>query len=283
MEEQTVLLAALMAGIVATTVTVLIEKYGGVLGGILGTIPTTIIPASIGMASEGGNDALIVSLAIVPAGMLINAIFLSVWALLPDKLPKTWNQNSSLIFTSIISLIIWAIVGLFTIDVIDRAIDKNYSPEEISIVGLVLVATLGIVMCWNLKPAPKGKNSVSKKILAARGIVAAMAIGIAVLISSLGNATIGRIGIGISSNILDKYDRSMVSPRTFCSTWCCWPNDDGGASVAMYSIIAMWSLIEYGLFIGSIIAWVGSIVVWSIPSFVFVNWRAKVTMANENY
>ena len=41
-------------------------------------------------------------------------------------------------------------------------------------------------MCWNLKPAPKGKNSVSKKILAARGIVAAMAIGIAVLISSLG-------------------------------------------------------------------------------------------------
>ena len=79
MEVQTVLLAALMAGIVATAVTVLIEKYGGVIGGILGTIPTTIIPASIGMASEGGDDALIISLAIVPAGMLINAIFLSVW------------------------------------------------------------------------------------------------------------------------------------------------------------------------------------------------------------
>ena len=31
MEEQTVLVAALMAGIVATTVTVLIEKYGGVV------------------------------------------------------------------------------------------------------------------------------------------------------------------------------------------------------------------------------------------------------------
>ena len=32
MEVQTVLLAALMAGIVATAVTVLIEKYGGVIG-----------------------------------------------------------------------------------------------------------------------------------------------------------------------------------------------------------------------------------------------------------
>ena len=137
MEVQTVLLAALMAGIVATAVTVLIEKYGGVIGGILGTIPTTIIPASIGMASEGGDDALIISLAIVPAGMLINAIFLSVWALLPDKLPKTWSQNTSLIFTSLSSLMIWAGVGLLTIYTIDIAIENNLSPIQISVIGFL--------------------------------------------------------------------------------------------------------------------------------------------------
>ena len=283
MEGQTVLLAALMAGVVATTVTVLIEKYGGVLGGILGTIPTTIIPASIGMASEGGNEALIVSLAIVPAGMLINAIFLSVWALLPDKLPKTWSQNSSLIFTSIISLIIWAIVGLFTISIIDRAIGNNYSPEEISIVGLVLVATIGIVMCWNLKPAPKGKNSVSKKILAARGIVAAMAIGVAVLISSLGMPLLAGLASVFPAIFLTSMIALWLAQGPSVPLGAAGPMMMGGASVAMYSIIAMWSLIEYGLFIGSIIAWIGSIVVWSIPSFVFVNWRAKVTMTNENY
>ena len=237
MEEQTVLVAALMAGIVATTVTVLIEKYGGVVGGILGTIPTTIIPASIGMASEGGNDALI----------------------------------------------IWAIVGLFTIDIIDRAIDKNYSPEEISIVGLVLVATLGIVMCWNLKPAPKGKNSVSKKILAARGIVAAMAIGIAVLISSLGMPLLAGLASVFPAIFLTSMIALWLAQGPSVPLGAAGPMMMGGASVAMYSIIAMWSLIEYGLFIGSIIAWVGSIVVWSIPSFVFVSWRAKVTMSNENY
>ena len=59
MEGQTAILAAVMAGLVATTVTVLIEKYGGILGGILGTIPTTIIPAAIGMGTEGGDDSLI--------------------------------------------------------------------------------------------------------------------------------------------------------------------------------------------------------------------------------
>jgi len=231
MEEQTVLVAALMAGIVATTVTVLIEKYGGVVGGILGTIPTTIIPASIGMASEGGNEALIVSLAIVPAGMLINAIFLSIWALLPDKLPKTWSQNSSLIFTSIISLIIWALVGLFTIEIIERAIDNDYSPEEISIVGIILVGSLGIAMCWNLKPAPKGKNSVSKKILAARGSSQRHCSRHGYWYCSINfefrNATIGRISISIPGNILDEYDRSMVSPRAFSPTRCCRSNDDG--------------------------------------------------------
>ena len=42
MEGQTVLVAALMAGIVATTVTVLIEKYGGVAVSYTHlTLPTT--------------------------------------------------------------------------------------------------------------------------------------------------------------------------------------------------------------------------------------------------
>jgi hypothetical protein len=282
MEVQTVLLAALMAGVVATTVTVLIEKYGGVLGGILGTIPTTIIPASIGIASEGGNDALIISLAIVPSGMLINAIFLSVWALLPDKLPKTWSQNSSLVFTSMISLIIWTLVGLFTINMIDRGIANNYSPEEISIVGLVLVATLGIVMCWNLKPAPKGKNSVSKKILLSRGLVASMAIGVAVLISSLGMPLLAGLASVFPAIFLTSMIALWLAQGPSVPLGAAGPMMIGGASVAMYSIIAMWSLIEYGLFIGSIIAWIGSIILWSIPSFVFVNWRAKVTISNEN-
>ena len=282
MEVQTVLLAALMAGVVATTVTVLIEKYGGVLGGILGTIPTTIIPASIGIASEGGNEALIISLAIVPSGMLINAIFLSVWALLPEKLPKTWSQRNSLFFTSIISLIVWAGVGLFSIKMIDKAMNNNYSPKEISIFGLLLVATLGIVMCWNLKPAPKGSNSVSKKILAARGFVASIAIGVAVLISSLGMPLLAGLASVFPAIFLTSMIALWLAQGPSVPLGAAGPMMIGGASVAMYSIIAMWSLIEYGLFVGSIIAWIGSIVLWSIPSFAFVNWRAKVTMSNEN-
>ena len=46
-----ILLSALFAGIVATLVTIAIEKLGGRTGGVLATIPTTIVPAALGMYS----------------------------------------------------------------------------------------------------------------------------------------------------------------------------------------------------------------------------------------
>jgi hypothetical protein len=276
MEGQTALLAAIMAGVVATTVTILIEKYGGVLGGILGTIPTTIIPAAIGMGSEGGEDSLILSLAIVPAGMLINAIFLSIWAILPNKLPITWSSNKRLVVTSICSLIVWISAGIVAIQAVDVAIEKNYSAYQIAITGFILVGTLGASMCWNLKPAPKGKNQVSKIILVSRGFVAATAIGIAVIISGLGMPLLAGLASVFPAIFLTSMVALWVAQGPSVPLGAAGPMMMGGASVAAYSIIAMWSMIEYGLAMGSVIAWVGSIILWSIPSFAYVNWRSKV-------
>ena len=41
--------SGVMAGLVAVIVTVAIEKLGGLAGGIIATLPTTIVPASIGL------------------------------------------------------------------------------------------------------------------------------------------------------------------------------------------------------------------------------------------
>ena len=276
MEGQTALLAAVMAGVVATTVTVLIEKYGGVVGGILGTIPTTIIPAAIGMGAEGGDDSLILSLAIVPAGMLINAIFLSTWAILPSKLPIEWSSNKRLLCTSICALIVWTFTGIIAIQIVDLAIDENYSAYQIAVTGFLLVGVLGAIMCWNLKPAPKGKNDVSSIILISRGFVAATAIGIAVLISGLGMPLLAGLASVFPAIFLTSMVALWISQGPSVPLGAAGPMMIGGASVAAYSIIAMWSMIEYGLFVGSVIAWVGSIVFWSIPSFAYVNWRLKV-------
>ena len=71
---QTILLSALFAGIVAVLVTVAIEKWGGIVGGILGTLPTTIVPAAIGMYLEAGSEDLAISMSLIPFRMLLKFI-----------------------------------------------------------------------------------------------------------------------------------------------------------------------------------------------------------------
>ena len=67
------MIPALFAGLVAIGVTVAIERMGGKKGGLLGTLPSTIIPASIGLYAATPSltdfqDAMFMT----PAGMFVN-------------------------------------------------------------------------------------------------------------------------------------------------------------------------------------------------------------------
>lgn len=57
-----VVLSGLFAGLVAVLATVAVEKLGGRLGGVLASMPTTIVPACIGLfeqfhAGSGSDQA----------------------------------------------------------------------------------------------------------------------------------------------------------------------------------------------------------------------------------
>ena len=49
----------------------------------------------------------------------------------------------------------------------------------------------------------------------------------------------------------------------------------GGASVSVYALIAMWSLPSQGIFIGSVIAWIGSVSLWSLPAYIWIRSRKQ--------
>ena len=100
-----ILLSALFAGIVATLVTIAIEKFGGRTGGVLATIPTTIVPAALGMYTLSGETEFAQSMSIVPVGMMVNAMFLLVWIHAPQRF------GLSLIGTTILSLVVWMFIG----------------------------------------------------------------------------------------------------------------------------------------------------------------------------
>ena len=78
------LLVALLAGAMAVFATLSIERFGGKLGGLLGSIPTTVVPASLGFLWQSEHfEATTHALSVVPLGMMVNAIFLYIWQIIP--------------------------------------------------------------------------------------------------------------------------------------------------------------------------------------------------------
>ncbi len=268
--------AALFAGFVAIAVTLLIERYGGAIGGILGTIPTTIVPAAAGMALATNDTDLNISLAIVPAGMLINGLFLVNWKILPTYFNDTEKIYTTLFTITIISLSIWSLSGLVILRIIELGYDSSLSSFEIGLLGQSLLVILGVGMSWRIDSTPRGKNKVNKYVLFSRGIMAAFAIGVAVWISSLGYSLLAGLASVFPAIFLTSMVALWISQGPSVPMGAAGPMILGGASVGVYAIIAMWSLPNFGIFLGSLIAWFLAVILWSVPCFQFVKWRQSI-------
>ena len=101
------ILPSLFAAAIAIGVTVAIERFGGRKGGLIGTLPSTIVPASIGMlAASPSLPSFQEALFITPAGMLVNTLFLLMWRLIPPRLPR-WSSMTRLAVSVGLSLLGW--------------------------------------------------------------------------------------------------------------------------------------------------------------------------------
>ncbi|MBE54731.1 MAG: hypothetical protein CMB00_05820 [Euryarchaeota archaeon] len=260
-----ILVSALLAGVVATAVTVAIEKWGGLVGGLLGTVPSTIVPAGIGMYLAGGEDALVVSMAVVPLGMLLNALFLGAWLVLPR-----WFSNAShpLLLTSIGALAVWFVLGMGVWFLLQNTVVGTLLTEqELAVVGLALLSFIAVWFNRRPQPTPKGTNAVSKTVLFARGSMAAAAIGVSVWMAGLGFPLLAGLASVFPAIFLTSMVALWLAQGPTVPQGAAGPMMLGGASVAVYANIAMWSLPAYGVVVGSVVAWVGSVLGWSIPAF----------------
>ena len=260
-----ILVSALLAGVVATAVTVAIEKWGGLVGGLLGAVPSTIVPAGIGMYLASGEDALVVSMAVVPLGMLLNALFLGAWLVLPR-----WFSNAShpLLLTSIGALAVWFVLGMGVWFLLQNTVVGTLLTEqELAVVGLALLSFIAVWFNRRPQPTPKGSNAVSKTVLFARGSMAAAAIGVSVWMAGLGFPLLAGLASVFPAIFLTSMVALWLAQGPTVPQGAAGPMMLGGASVAVYANIAMWSLPAYGVVVGSVVAWVGSVLGWSIPAF----------------
>ena len=266
-----ILLSAVLAGIVATCVTVAIERWGGLVGGLLGTVPSTIVPAGIGMYLAGGEEDLVLSMMVVPLGMLLNALFLGAWLLLPR-----WFSNTAhpLLWTSIGALVFWCVMGIGVLFLLQNTVvGMLLTEQEFAAVGLALLFFIAVWFNRHPQPTPKGANAVSKTVLLARGSMAAAAIGVAVWMAGLGFPLLAGLASVFPAIFLTSMVALWLAQGPTVPQGAAGPMMLGGASVAVYANIAMWSLPAFGALVGSLIAWVGSVVGWSLPAFILLKRR----------
>ena len=148
-----ILLAAVLAGIVAIAVTVAIEKFGGIIGGILGTIPTTIVPAAAFMWLADPTDAAFQpAMGMVPVGMLLNAIFLWLWRVVPPRVPD-WNFGNRLSAITAINLSVW-----FAGAAISVTLFSEQASMTVGFAALLIGVFLGLGLPLNIETLLGGKT-----------------------------------------------------------------------------------------------------------------------------
>ena len=267
-----IILSSLMAGLVAILATVLIERRGGAIGGII-TLPTTIVPASIGIWI--GVNANLVSftaaMSMVPIGMLLNVLFLGSWRILPIYLENKFPEKYLVIVVAIFAVIFWLITAGFS-TVFIEAISNFLDPVFIGIVAVLLAFFLGYLAVKKGVKAPSGSNSVSLFSIIMRGIAAAVAIGLSVWIAELGLPFISGVVSVFPAIFLTTMVSLWLAQGRSVPVGATGPMMLGSSSVSIYALICIFIFPLYGAWIGSIICWLSSVIFYSVPVGVWT-WR----------
>ena len=255
-----VFLSAFFSGIVAILATLAIERLGGKYGGILASIPTTIIPASVGFwLTADGLEDFRDSLYIVPVGMLINALFLLLWRVVPPKLPQI-SLNGQLALMSVIGLSGWAICAALCIGALQLGV---ISPLMEGGLSFGVAIALGLWATSNAPPTPKGSRKVSLLMLLSRGALAATAVGFAVFLSSLGIAILAGMASVFPAIFLTTMVSVWLAQGHSVQAGAVGPMMLGSSSVSGYALLCAWFFPLLGPSLGALAAWVLSVVTCS--------------------
>ncbi|CAI8210105.1 MAG: Uncharacterised protein [Methanobacteriota archaeon] len=267
-----VLISAIMAGAVAILATLVIERWGGALGSIV-AIPTTIVPAAIGIwhgsASVGAHaDAM----SMVPIGMMLNILFLGAWRVLPSRLEHRWSGGSLVTLVAVLSVAVWLVAAGASTVIVSNTLD-SIAPFWIGSFATLLGFGIGLRALKNAPAAPAGHNAVHPFSVLMRGVAAASAIGLSVLIAGMGLPFISGVISVFPAIFLTTMVSLWLAQGSEVPVGATGPMMLGATSVSVYSLIAIGSFPVYGPWIGSALAWFGSVILYSLPIGFWTNHR----------
>ena len=248
-----------LSAAVVIIVMLVAEKYGTKTGGILGTLPSTIIVAYIFIALNKGTTFASNSVAVVPAEIGINLIFLFVFALLIKK---------SVYFAFIASFVIWTALSFIL-----WFVDLKNIYISVSIFFISLLFTFVIIEKF-VKIKSIGQKAVHYTVtkIAFRGLLAGTIITITVLLSNVGEVIAGIISVFpaiISSTmIISYYEHGAGFAAGLAKSMII-----GSCSVMSYAASIHFLYPLYGIIFGSI----GSLIISIIVTLLILQLRKKLS------
>ena len=255
------------AGVIAVLATIAIERFGGKLGGVIATLPTTIIPASLGFwYLSQSSEAFIIALWSVPIGMLLDAAFLHSWRWLPRLITGS-SVRARLFYIVCASLGLWFVVALGVVSSV-----QFYLPYIKWIGGAAALAQLG----YGLYASPptvverSTYQSASVSTLALRGIMAGGAIATAALIIAIGHPILAGVASVFPAIFLTVMVSVWLSQGPVAQDNAVGPMMLGSTSVSVYALVASWTLPQYGAVLGVSIAWCIAVGCVSLPCAAFL-------------
>lgn len=262
------LVPAILAAAVAILATVAIEKLGGQMGGLIATLPSTIVPASLGIWATDPS-ALAPAMDAVAPGMLLNAGFLWLWRVVPPRIGGASLQRRLAKVTGL-TLLGW-LIGAIAIVLLGQSVRPTVI---LGVGGTVSLLGVGIAGCLTLRAAPTGRQAVPIPTLLARGLFAGLAIAGAIAVARAGHPIAAGVASVFPAIFLTTMISVWVSQGEAVQSGAIGPMMLGSASVAGYAMAARVLMPILGGW-GALAAWILAVAVITVPAWFWLSARRR--------
>ena len=269
---------ALLAGVVAIAVTLAVERWGGRVGGLLGTLPTTIVPAAAGIwLASPDPEAFLAAMSMTPVGMWVDVLFLWAWRVLPPALAPSSGEGEDATRAHLLrvlsaTLLLWCGAAGVAVAAMGALRSSALPLWPIGLGALLLSIGLGVLACRSNPPSPGGRRSVPLRTLAARGLLAAVAIGAAVGLARVGGPLLAGMAAVFPAIFLTTMVSLWWSQGQAVQAGAVGPMMLGASSVSAYALLAAVLLPLLGVFAGSLAAWIAAVALVTVPAW---RWLAR--------
>jgi len=248
-----------LSALVVILITVIAEKYGTKVGGIISAIPTTIIIAFVFIALNRGADFASESVAVVPAEMGINLVFLFIFSILAYKSMKTG------LFAAFAFWIVFSSVLFFT--------DMHNIYVSLSLFSASMIITF-VIFEKVKKIKSQGKRQVHYTPLKIvfRGVLAGAIIAFSVFLSNLGPVLAGIFSVFpaiLTSTMIISYHEHGPDFSAGIAKSMVF----GSPSVVSYAAVIHFLYPSYGIVFGSVVGFVIAVLI----SLLILKFRNKIS------